>query len=254
MTFHDHFSGHAADYARFRPRYPETLFADLAALCDEHREAWDCGTGSGQAAVRLADYFDHVAATDASPQQLEHAQHHPRIAYRVAAETDSALADHSVDLVTVAQALHWFDAARFFAEVRRVLKPRGIVAVWCYNLSRIGEPFDSVLHRFYAETIGPYWPPERILVEQGYRGIEFPFEELPPPQCVMEQELSLVGLLNYLGTWSATKRFEQNQGHSPLPVLEDELLPLWGDPRQPRRVVWPLNVRVGRQLPCANGP
>lgn len=246
MAFHDHFSGHAAEYAKFRPRYPAALIADLAALCPQRIAAWDCGTGNGQAAVALAEHFQHVTATDASAEQIAQAEAHPQVRYHVATERESGLPDHSVDLVTVAQALHWFDAAAFFAEVRRVLKPQGIIAVWCYNLSRLGEPFDAILYRFYSETVGPYWPPERVLVEQGYRTIEFPFDELPPPVASMQQDLSLDGLLNYLGTWSATKRFEQDQGFSPIPPLAAELLPLWGDPQQPHRVVWPLAVRVGR--------
>lgn len=247
MSFHDHFSGHAAEYAKFRPRYPASLFADLAALCPQHDEAWDCGTGNGQAAVGLADHFRHVTATDASAQQIGQAELNPNVSYRVATEQQSGLADSSVDLVTVAQALHWFDTAAFFAEVQRVLKPQGVIAVWCYNLSQLGEPFDAVIHRYYAETVGPYWPPERVLVEQGYRTIPFPFAELPVPVAAMQQELTLDGLLNYLGTWSATNRFEQAQGFSPLRPLEKELIPLWGDREAPRMVTWPLAIRVGRK-------
>lgn len=247
MSFHDHFSGHAAEYAKFRPRYPTSLFADLAALCAEKNHAWDCGTGNGQAAVALADHFQLVTATDASAEQIAHAHLHPRVSYRVATERDSGLPEKSIDLVTVAQALHWFDPPAFFAEARRVLKPQGIVAVWCYNVPQLGESFDPVLRRFYAEVVGPFWPPERALVEQGYRTIDFPFAELPPPVADMEQGLSLDGLINYVGTWSAAKRFEQQQGVSPIPLLERELLPLWGDRQQPRRVRWPLAIRVGKK-------
>lgn len=247
MAFHDHFSGHAADYARFRPRYPNSLFAELAALCPRRNQAWDCGTGNGQAAVALAEYFDRVIATDASAQQIAEAEPHARVSYRAVDACESGLEEASIDLVTVAQALHWFDMSRFFAEVRRVLRMGGIVAVWCYGLQSLGEPFDAVLRRFYAETVGADWPPERVLVEQGYRTLDFPFEELPPPVAQMEQRLSLDGLLNYLGTWSAVKRFEQRVGSSPIPQLEAELLPLWGDRHQPRPAAWPLSIRVGRQ-------
>jgi len=248
-TFHDHFSGHAAEYARFRPHYPASLFADLAALCPHRDAAWDCGTGNGQAAVALAEYFKRVFATDASAQQIGQAILNPRVSYRVANERHSGLDNDSIDLVTVAQALHWFDTAAFFAEVQRVLRPGGVIAVWCYGLHRLGEPFDAVLHHFYAETVGADWPPERVLVEQGYRTIPFPFEELPPPVAAMEQELSLDGLLNYLSTWSAVKRYEKRVGFSPLNVLEKKLLPLWGDRHQPRPAVWPISVRVGRKVP-----
>lgn len=247
MRFHDHFSGHASDYARFRPRYPQSLFAELAALCTRRDQAWDCGTGNGQAAVALAEYFDCVLATDASPQQIAEAEAHPKITYRAADACRSGLGDESTDLVTVAQALHWFDTAAFFAEVRRVLRSGGIIAVWCYGLQSLGEPFDSVLKRFYSETVGADWPPERVLVEQGYRTLDFPFVELKPPTAQMGQQLSLDGLLNYLGTWSAVKRYEKRVGRSPLPQLEAELLPLWGDRAQPRPAVWPLSLRVGRK-------
>jgi ubiquinone/menaquinone biosynthesis C-methylase UbiE len=247
MAFHDHFSGHAADYARFRPRYPEALFADLAARCSLRSQAWDCGTGNGQAAVGLARYFDRVIATDASSRQIAEAEPHPNVSYHVCSERDSGLPDESVDLVTVAQALHWFDRDAFFAEARRVLKPCGIIAVWCYDLHHLGDPFDAVLQRFYDETVGPYWPPERALVEQEYRTIEFPFEEFLRPVIHMEHDLSLEDLLNYLSTWSATKRFIQARGDDPLPQLERELVPLWGDRSQRRRVIWPLAMRIGRK-------
>ncbi len=247
-TFHDHFSGHASDYAQFRPRYPAPLFAWLADQCDRKALAWDCGTGNGQAAIGLAEFFDHVHATDASVQQIAAAPSHPRVEFHTATERQSGLPNASTDLVTVAQALHWFDTAAFFHEVRRVLRPRGVFAVWCYNLQTLGEPFDAPLRRFYTETVGPYWPPERRLVEDGYRTIEFPFTEMTPPCFAMEQQLSLDGLLNYLGTWSATKRFEQTCGFNPIPQLEQELLPLWGDRHQPRNVAWPLTIRVGRNV------
>lgn len=248
MTFHDHFSGHAADYARFRPRYPAELFNYLASQCAEKSSAWDCGTGNGQAAVALAEFFSHVLATDASAQQIDAAEQHPRVEYRVCDERKSGLPDGSVDLVTVAQALHWFDTPAFFQEARRVLRPQGVIAVWSYNLQSLGEPFDAILRRYYAETVGPYWPTERKLVEVGYRTINFPFAEFSPPEFAMQQELSLNGLLNYLGTWSATKRFEQAQGFNPIPRLEQELLPLWGDRSLPRKVSWPLTMRIGRNV------
>ena len=245
-AFHDHFSGHAGEYARFRPRYPTSLFAWLADQCDRKTQAWDCGTGNGQAAMGLAEFFDQVLATDASAQQIAAAPPQSRVEFRTATERQSGLATASTDLVTVAQALHWFDTTAFFQEVRRVLRPRGVVAVWCYNLQTLGEPFDALLRHFYTDKVGPYWPPERRLVEEGYRSIDFPFAEISPPHFAMEQQLSLDGLLNYLGTWSASKRFEQTRGFSPIPQLEHDLLPLWGDRHQPRTIAWPLTMRVGR--------
>ena len=178
MTFKDRFSAHASDYARFRPHYPRALFAYLADIASERECAWDCATGNGQAAVALGEFFHHVIATDASENQVANGQPHDRVTYRVASAEQSGLPKASVDLVTVAQALHWFDREAFFAEAQRVLKPHGVLAVWCYNLFRIAPEIDRLVETFYRETVGPYWDFERRLVETGYRTIEFPFAEL----------------------------------------------------------------------------
>ena len=174
--FHDHFSRVSSAYAAFRPRYPEVLFERVAALASGHASAWDCGTGSGQAALDLARYFEQVWGTDASAAQLAAALPHPRVHYRVARAEESGLLPGSVDLVTVAQALHWFDRPRFYDEVRRVVRPGGVLVAWCYDLMDIEPAIDAHIHEFYTRTVGPYWPPERSLVEARYETIEFPFE------------------------------------------------------------------------------
>jgi SAM-dependent methyltransferase len=160
-TFKDHFSSASDRYAAYRPDYPAALFAWLAGLCAERELAWDCATGSGQAALGLAPHFRRVVATDASAEQVRHAAPHPLIDYRVAPAEASGLADHSVDLVTVAQAAHWFDLPRFYAEAARVLKPGGAIAVWGYGRMLLPGEMDGLFQRFYAKTVGPYWPPER---------------------------------------------------------------------------------------------
>jgi len=244
-TFKDYFSERAAEYARFRPRYPAELFEALAELAPGHRLAWDCGTGNGQAAVGLAAHFQRVMATDASAQQLAHAERHPRVTYGRSLETRSSLATAAVDLVTVAQALHWFDVEPFFAEVRRVLRPGGVVAVWCYDLARVDREIDGLIDRFAHETVGRHWAPERRHVRAGYRDLPFPFEELPFPQCTMERDLTLYQLAGYLDTWSAVRRYRQAVGTDPLAPLVEAIAPLWGDPGAPRTVFWPLRGRVG---------
>lgn len=246
MTFKDHFSERAAEYARFRPRYPAALFQSLAELAPGRRLAWDCGTGSGQAAVGLAAHFDRVIATDASPEQLAQAEPHPRVTYRRALESESGLEDASVDLVTAAQALHWFDADGFYAEVRRVLRPGGVVAVWCYNLPRIDPGIDRVLDEFANGTVGLHWPPERRHVRAGYRNLPFPFAELPFPSCAMEGELALDDLAGYLDTWSSVRRYRQVVGTDPVEPLVAELAPVWGDASGPRVLRWPISGRVGK--------
>ena len=244
MTFKDHFSGHAAEYARFRPRYPEPLFAYLAEISPARDAAWDCATGNGQAAVMLAAQFAKVIATDASEQQIASAELCDNVDYRVAPAEASGIASRSIDVVTVAQALHWFDIPAFFAEATRVLKPRGAIAVWAYNLLTVSPEIDALVHEFYSETTGPYWPPERVIVEAGYRGVDFPFEPIAPPDFAMESSWTADQLFGYLRTWSATKRFIADRGFDPVDALADKVRPLWTDGT--RVVHWPVMMRVGR--------
>jgi SAM-dependent methyltransferase len=246
-AFSDHFAPVAANYAAFRPTYPPALYAWLASLVSRHDLAWDCAAGSGQATLGLAEQFARVLATDASRAQIESAPPHPRVTWRVAAAEDSGLPDSAVDLVAVAQALHWFDLDRFYAEVRRVLKPGGVLAVWTYGVTEVeGAAVDERLQIFYRVTVGPYWPPERRHVESGYRTLAFPFEEIEAPAFAMQAEWSLGELLGYLRSWSATGRYIATRGSDPVAALERELAPLWGDGGARRRIAWPLSLRVGR--------
>ena len=245
MKFKDHFSGLAAEYAKFRPHYPDELFEHLASISPRHELAWDCATGNGQAALALASHFDCVIATDASEQQIANAQPHNRVEYRVAPAEASGLTDRSIDLVTVAQALHWFDLPRFFAEAKRVLKGDGVIAVWAYTLLRISPEIDSIIQHFYRETTDPFWPPERRLVDAGYRSIEFPFEELSPPKFMLRTRWNLDQLFGYLRTWSATKKFIAAKGFDPVDNLATEIRPFWSEPESPRETTWPLHLRVG---------
>jgi SAM-dependent methyltransferase len=243
--FADHFSAQAADYARFRPHYPAELFDFLAAASPGRRLAWDCGTGSGQAAVGLAAHFERVVATDPSAGQLEHAIRHERVTYAPGRESESGLPDGSADLVTAAQAAHWFDLAAFYAEARRALAPRGVVAMWCYGAMRIGEDVDPILDWFYVERIGRHWPPERALVDAGLATMPFPFEPLTAPALEMHAVMSRDELLGYVGTWSAVARGRAVEGTDPLAELERRLRPSWPDAGARRIVRWPLGMRVG---------
>jgi len=246
MTFHDHFSTQADRYTQFRPHYGPELFAYLASLAGRHDLAWDCGTGSGQAAVALADYFQEVVATDPSSRQIEHAQPHDRVRYVVARAEHTPLADHSVDLITVAQAVHWFDRPQFYEEVRRVGRAGSVLALWAYGLTTISPEVDAVVARFYEPILGRYWPPERKLIEERYATIEFPFAELQSPPFEMTAHWSLPQLLGYLGTWSSVEKYRAAQGSDPLALIASELHAAWGDPDSPRLVRWPLYMRVGR--------
>ena len=244
--FQDYYSGHAADYRAFRPAYPKELFAHLASISPGRDLAWDCGTGSGQAAVGLAEHFARVFATDASADQVKNAEPHPRVEYAVARAEECPLSDQCVDLVTVAQALHWFDFDRFYTEVRRVCRPAGVLAVWTYELDSVNPAVDAMLRHFQADFVGPYWPPDRVWVDTHYRTIPFPFPELPAPRFKMTAEWNLPRMLGYMNTWSATKAFIKAQGFDPLGRLAGEFAAAWGDPAQVRTVRWELTVRIGR--------
>ena len=244
--FKDHFSASASDYATFRPRYPAELFEFVASLPERRSCVWDCATGNGQAALPLAERFDRVIATDASAEQIAHATPHPRVSYGVARADESGLDDASVDLVTVAQALHWLPLDRFFTEVRRVLVPRGALAVWCYTRPVLEQELDAIVLRYYAETCRAYWPRDRQLVDEGYRSIVIPIDEVPAPALKIESRLSLAEFGGYVRTWSATNRLARAIGRDPVVGLEDELRAVWGPDGERRLVRWPIHVRAGR--------
>jgi len=242
----NYFAAHAGEYRRFRPTYPLRLFEVLAGWSPALRLAWDCGTGNGQAALALAERFERVVATDRSPEQIAQATPHPRIDYRCAPAEGCGLADSSVDLVTVAQAAHWFDLERFYAEVRRVARPRAVIALWCYTLPQIDPAIDSLIERFYVDVVGPYWPRERVHVEREYRDLPFPFEEIALPRLAIETEWNLAELLGYVDTWSPVRIFREQRRADPLDELVDPVTRAWGEPTRVRWVCFPLRFRVGR--------
>jgi len=246
-AFSDHFSTVSEEYAVYRPSYPDALFAWLASVAPACRLAWDCATGSGQAAIGLAAYFERVVATDASHAQVQSARRHSLVEYRVAQAESSGLEDNSVDLVTVAQAIHWFDMERFFMEARRVLVENGILAVWAYGpLVVEGDGIDSIVQRFYSDVVGPFWPAERAIVDSGYREVLLPFTPLDVPIFDMRISWNLHELLGYIRTWSATARFIDANGTDPVSQLGRQLSEYWGLADSRRLVTWPLVVKAGR--------
>ncbi|MEM6423580.1 MAG: class I SAM-dependent methyltransferase [Cyanobacteria bacterium P01_H01_bin.119] len=245
MTFQDHFSNHSPAYSQYRPRYPDALFIYLASLCGDQQQAWDCATGNGQAALSLTQCFRRVVATDASEAQIQQAAPHPRVTYRVSPAANSGLGDRSCDLITVAQALHWFDRTKFYLEANRVLKANGILAVWCYQLIRTSPELDALVYHYYDAVLGEYWPPERRLIEAYYQTIDFPFEEIETPNFTMTTQWSLDHLLGYLNTWSATQRYIAQQGQNPLESMHTAFAEAWGKP-DTRSICWPLHLRVGK--------
>lgn len=244
--FKDHFSGHAGGYAAHRPVYPRELIDYLADTCRRRDLTWDCGCGSGQLSIPLTQRFAQVAATDASRSQLAHAAVHPRVHYWCALAESSGLNSGSVDLIVAAQAAHWFDLPAFYDEVRRVARPAGIVALVTYGLQNITPEIDRIVETFYRDVVGAYWPPERLHVEDGYRSLLFPFEELPAPSLHCEAHWGCAAFMGYVGTWSATQAFLKAHGHHAVAQFEAELVQSWGLPGLVRQVRWPLSLRIGR--------
>lgn len=250
----DHFSPVAGDYAAHRPSYPDALFTWLAEIAPRRGLVWEAGAGSGQATLGLAGYFDHVVATDLSDELIERAPAHPRVAYVVGLAEVSGLPDGVADLVAVAQALHWFDFDRFFTEVHRVLAPDGVFAAWSYGILHLqGPDANRVFQTFYRDIVAPYWPPERRHVENGYRSIPFPFDDIPTPPLQMTLRWPLRALLGYCRSWSAAARYRRAHDRDPVEALEAALAPVWGDPATLRTVSWPLAIRAGRMPAAAAG-
>lgn len=243
-NFKDHFSTQSSQYLRFRPHYPHSLFEWLAQQTPGHQLAWDCATGSGQAAQALADHFDHVIATDASANQIAQCRPLPRIEFKVASAELAPFTDASVDLITVAQALHWFDQDKFFQEAWRVLKTRGVLAVWNYKMLSVNPQIDAIVQHYYQDIVGPYWPPERRLIEMGYASLPEPFTEVEVPAFAMTSQWILDDLLGYLGTWSASVYYQKAQGHEPLALIQEELTQTWGTPEKIMTINWPMQIRV----------
>jgi len=246
MTFKDHFSGHAPQYSRSRPDYPSTLFKWISRQCREHALAWDCGAGNGQAARGLAEYFKLVLATDASHSQLAAASVGDQILLAVAKAEQAPLAPRSVDLVAAAQAVHWFDIPAFFTNVDRVLKPAGVLALWCYGLCRIAPWIDRVVQSYYDEQLADYWPPERRLVEAEYATIEMPYKRLKSPEFVMEKRWTREQLIGYLNSWSATQRYLAHHRENPLAAINAELSRDWPDATR-KTLRWPVALLAARK-------
>lgn len=246
LAFKDHFSSRAADYAAYRPGYPAALAEWLAQQAPARERALDCGCGAGQLSALLAEHFAEVVATDASPQQIANAVAHPRVQYRAAPAEASGLPDQSTDLLTVAQAAHWFDLERFYAEARRVLRPDGVLALITYGVTETDGAPGAVVAHMYHQVLPDFWPPERRHVESRYRELYFPFAELTAPPLAMRADWTLAQTIGYIDTWSAVRQLEQAQGRGPMEDFAGRLAAAWGDPEQRREIRWPLSLRVAR--------
>lgn len=253
------FSRRAGAYATFRPQYPPALFDWLAANSPAHRRAMDIACGNGQASRPLRKYFQQVLACDGSPEQLRAAPDLVSIDCFAADATALPLTDNCLDLIVVAQALHWFATPTFFTEVQRLLSPGGLFCAWCYSLLRIDDALNGVLDDFYYNTLSGHWPAGRSSVDAGYQDIQPPFARIAVPAFAIQLEWDLHQLLGYLGTWSAVQKLEQASGLDPLPKLLPALQRAWGDGQQKRFVRWPLHflagfptrpAKKGKEVPC----
>lgn len=240
------FDAGGQDYARFRPEYPASLAAYLASTTPDKRLAVDVGCGNGQLTQLLAPYFDHVIGLDPSADQIANTVAHDRIRYQCAPAERLPVADASTSLVTAAQAAHWFDLPAFYAEVRRIARPGAILALVSYGVLQLEPGLDERFQKFYQEDIGPYWPPERKLVDTGYATIDFPFDELPPPALEIRLAWRLPEFLGYVHTWSAIRSAREAGKEALLTGFAADLAVAWGDPDARRPVHWPINMRIGK--------
>jgi SAM-dependent methyltransferase len=245
MPFRDYFSSQAREYAQHRPTYPAAMFAYLASLAPSRELAWDCGTGNGQAALALAENFQHVIATDASATQIENAFPHERVEYRVEPSENTTIPARTVDLITVGTAVHWFDFDLFYAEVRRVGKANGIIAVWTYSFPIIDPAVGSWLDHFYWVTLKGFWHERIHYLEERYETLPFPFEEIRPPVFEMEASWGLENLIGFLASWSAVRKLIATQGEAAFEDQTKELERVWGTKTR-KKIRWPLYFRIGR--------
>ena len=243
----DRFSENSAEYKKFRPTYPAEFLEEIAQLAKNQDSCWDCGTGNGQVAVELAKYFEKVLGTDISENQLKQAVKRENIQYSVARAEKTEFHPDQFDLITVAQAIHWFDFERFYEEVRRVSKRHGVLAVWGYGLLRFNNLIDHYVDHFYQHVIGPYWDKEREHIDTAYGDISFPFEEIElSRRYSIRKDFSLEEFAGYLSTWSAVKRYIKSQGLDPVPVFIAEIRADWIQLGENLSVEFPLFTKIGR--------
>lgn len=245
-TFQDHFSKQSDYYAKFRPGYPEGLFSYLASQALDHDLAVDCATGNGQAALGLTKYFKKVVAIDASQAQLNNAVQHPQIEYMLDSAENLSLTEYSIDLISAASGLHWFDSKKFYNRARQVLKPNGILAVWTYYGWSSQSGVDQVIYNFEQNIVGDYWPHQfQKDIRSHYLDLDFPFKEIEAPNFELPMHVTRQHVIGYLRTWSATQRYiEENLG-DPTNFINEDLDRLFTN-NSTLDLTFEMVLRVGR--------
>ncbi|MFC3909407.1 class I SAM-dependent methyltransferase [Legionella dresdenensis] len=252
MRYIEHFGDESAQYKLFRPSYPKRLFTYLNSMAHPGSTVWDCATGSGQAALALAENYK-VIATDINQAQLDEAPEHRAITYLCCPAERTPLADNSIDMITVAQALHWFNLDGFYREVMRVSRPEGVIAAWCYALGKVtksgssDDKLNSIIDRLYNKILGDeYWPVQRHFIDEEYQTIPFPFEKIATPEFYIEKDMAFDQLLGYLRTWSAVKEYQVRNNEDPVGYIRAELEAAWGDTQSTHTMVWPLHLLAAK--------
>jgi hypothetical protein len=246
LEFKDYFSKQAAEYAKYRPGYPTELFEYLNSITDSHSRAWDSAAGNGQAALGLTPFFDEIIATDASEKQIINAVQHPKIKYRVAPSESSGIGPSSVNLITVATAIHWFNLEKFYAEVKRVANRGGVLAVWNYAEANVNDAVDNLLYKFLYETIGSYAAPEFWRGINMETEIGFPFQRIDAPEFIITRNWDLHDYLNFIMTWSPTQEYIRANKSNPLEIIFDEVKSAWGDENEKKLITWKLKLKAGK--------
>lgn len=246
-SYKDRFSKQSDQYASGRPHYPDEIFEFLSGVTPAHELAWDCGTGNGQAAIKIAKHFDHVVATDASEEQIMNAIAHDKISFQIAPAEQAPLDDNSVDLITVATAIHWFDLEKFYDEVRRILKHDGVLACWAYGFMECTTPVINDLFKYAGtELLEPYWDENVKMIWGGYQDMPFPFEDIEHGPWVLDLEWTRHEFSSYLLSWSGAQNYLDQTGRSVIEEIGEKLETIWPDPEQTHKFVTPLTSRVGR--------
>ncbi len=242
----DLFSKQSDLYARYRPTYPKELYDHILSFVKEKNTAWDCATGNGQAAVVLADHFKKVFATDISAAQIDKAIKKENIEYSVCPAESTPFADNTFDLVTIAQAYHWIKWDEFRKEATRVCKPRAVIAIWTYNRNKLGDKkIDDAVYSFYENITKPYWDYERKYVEELYETVEFDYELLPVKDFETTLNWQREDMIGYISSWSAIQKYIKVNGHSPIPVIKEEINKLWPE-GEVKKVSFPIYLKLGR--------